>query len=191
LSQANRVETMAAKLSVYATRAGVDDVALVTDAYHIAMQPRLAHLPDVFHHDMLHPARTALILLENAGCNNARVLAAAQVTETFAPEMRVAPHEIAAALGDPVAGLARAVPDPIAHEETLIEELVTADDDVALIALAERLDHARHLHMRDDAGWRAYFEQTVMVYLPLAERVNEELFLRFQRWASAFQRRLS
>jgi (p)ppGpp synthase/HD superfamily hydrolase len=182
---------MAAKLTAYAARAGVADVALVADAYHIAMQPRLRYLASVFHPDMLHPARTALILLENAGCTDARVLAAAQVTETLTSAMRVPSRDIAMALGDQVAELALAVPDPAAREETLVEELVTADEDVALIAVAERLDHARHLHMRDAAGWPAYFRQTVSVYLPLAERVNEELFLRFQRWANAFQRRLS
>jgi (p)ppGpp synthase/HD superfamily hydrolase len=191
LSQANRIETMAEKLAVYATRAGVADVALVTDAYHLAMPPRLAQLHDVFHPDLLHPARTALILIENAGCNDAHVLAAAELTETLAPQMRIAPAEIEAALGHEVVKLVRAVPDPLTRTDTLLEELVTADHDVALIALAERLDHARHLHMRASTDWQSYFDQTVSVYLPLAERVNAELARRFERWATAFQRRLA
>ena len=190
MSQANRVETMAEKLGVYAARAGVQDIALVTNAYRLAIRPRLEHLSDVFHHDMLHPARTALILIENARCTKARVLAAAAVTETFAPQMRPPANEIAGALGNEVALLAQAVPDP-AEEETLVERLVTASGDVALIALAERLDHARHLHMRDRSLWRVYFEQTASVYMPLAQRVNEDLFLRFHRWTTAFEKRLS
>ena len=190
MSQQNRIETMAEKLAVYATRAGVTDVALVVTAYRIALRPRIDHLSDVYHFDMLHPARSALILLENARCTEARVLAAAQVTETLLPQLRVAPPNIDAALGPAVAALARAVPDP-ADEETLVEKLVTADNDVALIALAERLDHARHLHMRDAGGWRAYFEQTVSVYVPLAQRINEELHRRYDRWAQAFAKRLS
>ena len=181
---------MAEKLGVYATRAGVDNVALVTEAYHLAVLPRLAHLSDVFHHDLLHPARTALILIENARCTKASVLAAAEVTETLFPQMRTQPGEIADALGHHVALLAEAVPDP-ADEETLVERLVTASDDVALIALAERLDHARHLHMRERSLWRAYFDQTASVYMPLAQRVSEDLFLRFFRWATAFEKRLS
>lgn len=181
---------MAEKLGVYATRAGVDNVALVTDAYHLAMRRRLDQLPDVFHHDMLHPARTALILIENARCTRADVLAAAAVTETLFPLMRPEANEIAGALGNEVALLAQAVPDP-ADEEMLVERLVTASDDVALIAHAERLDHARHLHMRDRSLWRAYFEQTTSVYMPLAQRVNEDLFLRFLRWSTAFEKRLS
>ncbi len=189
MSQANRVETMAEKLAVYATRAGVRDVGLVTDAYHIAMRPRIAHLPDVFHPDMLHPARTALILIENAYCNDANVLAAAQLTETLEPAMRVAAHEIAA-LGAPVSGVAGAVPNPLDDREMLLERLVTADYDVALIALAERLDHARHLHMRADTLWRAYYEETVAVYASLAQRINQDLFYRFERWMRGFSRRL-
>jgi (p)ppGpp synthase/HD superfamily hydrolase len=181
---------MAEKLAVYAQRAGVTDIGLVLQAYQLAMQPRLEHLADVFHHDMLHPARTALILLENVGITAARVLAAAQVIETCVPRLRVVPEEIAAALGADVAALAAAVPDPVADRETLVEQLVTADDNVALIALAERLDHARHLHMRAPREWRDYFEQTVTVYLPLAQRLHPELQRRFERWAGAFEQRL-
>jgi (p)ppGpp synthase/HD superfamily hydrolase len=181
---------MGAKLAVYATRAGVDDVELVTDAYHLALQPRLHQLPDVFHHDMLHPARTALILLENAQCRSAVVLAAAQMIESLLPALRVPVHEIAT-LGGQVSKLSETVPDPLAEEAgDLVEKLVTADRDVALIAVAERLDHARHLHMRPETAWRSYYEQTVAVYLPLARRVHEDLFARFDRWARSFQRRL-
>jgi hypothetical protein len=30
-----------------------------------------------------------------------------------------------------------------------------------------------------------------LVYMPLAQRVNDDLFLRFFRWATAFEKRLS
>jgi hypothetical protein len=181
---------MGEKLAVYAARAGVDDVGLVTDAYHLALQPRLILLPDAFHFDMLHPARTALILIEHAQCRASAVLAAAEMTETFAPELRVPVEEIAV-LGDDVARLAGAIPDPRADADALVEKLVTADENVALIAVAERLDHARHLHMRPETVWRTYYAETVAVYLPLAERLNAELFARFARWARSFQRRIS
>ena len=181
---------MAEKLAVYAERAGVADVGLVLRAFQLAMQPRLEFLPDVFHHDMLHPARTALILIENTRTTDARVLAAAQLIDTYAPHLRATAQEIAGVLGEDVAKVAAAVPDPAADRETLIEKLVTAADDVALIALAERLDHARHLHMRDPAEWRDYFEQTRAVYVPVAQRVHPELHRRFERWAGAFEQRL-
>lgn len=180
---------MAEKLATYANRAGVDDVPLVVEAYHLAMQPRLERLSDVFHHDMLHPARCALILIE-MHCQDARLLAAVQVTETYIPALRVAPATVADALGEGVARLSAAVPDPQTDREMLLEKLVTADDDVALIALAERLDHARHLHLRAPAVWRDYFEQTTAVYLPVAGRINHELHRRLERWAGVFEERL-
>ncbi|HEY0672605.1 MAG TPA: HD domain-containing protein [Longimicrobiales bacterium] len=189
MSEANRVETMAHKLAVYAARAGVQDAELITDAYYIAVRPRLAVLPGVFHPDLLHPARTALILIEHARCRAGAVLAAAELTETLDARLRARPADIQA-LGSEVAGLVAAVPLP-EDEETLLERLLTAERDVALIALAERLDHARHLHMRAPEQWRSYFQQTLAVYLPLAQRTEEEIFLRFQRWAHAFQRRLA
>lgn len=182
---------MAEKLGVYATRAGVADVGLVSDAYHIAMRPRLRKLSDVFHPDMLHPARTALILIENAGVRDAKLLAAAQLTETLSSDLRVSQDEVVA-LGSDVAEIVEAVPNPLYYEdEMLVERLVTADREIGMIAVAERLDHARHLHMRDAAEWRVYFETTVGVYLPLALRVNEDLARRLERWARAFERRLS
>ncbi len=182
---------MAEKLAVYAARAGVANVGLVTDAYHIAVRPRLEFLGDVFHPDMLHPARNALILIEDAGCKNADVLAAAQVTETLLPQMQLPVAEIDAALGSAVAMLVEAIPQPGDDYATLLEKLVTADDDVALIALAERLDHARHLHFREPALWRAYFDETASVYLPVAQRINEDLYQRYSRWIRGFERRLS
>jgi (p)ppGpp synthase/HD superfamily hydrolase len=182
---------MGEKLAVYATRARVDDVDLVTDAFHLAMQPRLQQLPDVFHPDMLHPARTALVLMENAQCRSSVVLAAAQLTESLLPELRLPAQDIAT-LGTEVRRLAEAVPDPLGLEAgELLETLVTAEADVALIAVAERLDHARHLHMRSPSSWRGYYEQTVGIYLPLAQRVHEDLFARLERWARSFQRKLA
>jgi hypothetical protein len=190
LSQANRVETMAHKLAVYALRAGVTDVGLLTDAFYLAVRPRLDKLRDVFHIDVLHPARSALILLEHSGCRDARVLAAAALTETFDAALR-APHDEMRALGHDVVSLADAVPAPAGEDEALLERLLVADPDVASIAVAERLDHARHLHMRAPALWPSYFRQSVRVYLPVAQRVAPELHARFERWARAFERRLA
>jgi hypothetical protein len=181
---------MAAKLVVYARRAGVEDVALVEDAYWAALQPRLNHYMDVFHHDLLHPARTVLILIEQADCRNGALLAAAALTETLSAAVRV-PVEVARALNERVGRLVELVPNPLDGGEALLEQLVTAQEESALIAVAERLDHARHLHMREAASWRAFYEQVEAVYLPVAQRVHQQLFRRFERWATAFQRRLA
>ena len=181
---------MAEKLTVYARRAGVTDVALVEDAYWAAIKPRLEHLSDVFHHDMLHPARTALILIEQAGCRSGRLIAAGEFTETLDPAVRVSPETVRAVSND-VWQTVQAVPSPLEHGEALVEMLVTAEPEVALVAVAERLDHARHLHMRERSTWASFVEQANTVYLPVARRVHEDLYQRFARWANSFQRRLS
>src|SRR5687767_6431553 len=146
---------MADKVAVYARRAGVDDVALLMSAYQIAMLPRLEHLSDVFHHDMLHPARTVLILIEQAGITETTVLAAAALTESWDSELVVPTSVLRTDIADAVVGLRDAVPTPLSKErDTLLEALVSAETDTALIAVAERLDHARHLHFRKQADWR-------------------------------------
>ena len=187
VSRENRVATMAEKLVVYARRAGVDDVAIVEDAYWTAVQPRVDYFRDVFHIDVLHPARTALILIELGECKSGITLAAGQLTETFLPELRLQHGD---SLNAHVWKLANEVPNPLDEDENLLEALVTAEEDVALIAVAERLDHARHLHMRDSSQWADFYQQTQNVYLPVAQRLHPELYARYHRWATAFGRRL-
>lgn len=179
---------MAEKLAVYARRAGVDDVALVEDAYWASVKPRVEYFGNVFDFDVLHPARTALILIELTSCTKAEVIAAAQLVETHFADLRLASANLPTA----VLGLAASVPNPLDIDDNgaLLETLVTGDDDVALIAVAERLDHARHLHMRDSSQWSTFYQQVRSVYLPLAERLHPGLHARFNRWATAFGRRL-
>src|SRR3990172_7243721 len=67
-----------------------------------------------------------------------------------------------------------------------------APDPVRLVALAERLDHLRHAHLRD-AGheWRALVHaEAEAIYLPVAMRTHPRLTQRYQHWCSAFGRRL-
>jgi (p)ppGpp synthase/HD superfamily hydrolase len=175
---------MAVKLGTYATRASVPAAALVR-AYELAVARRLGELADVFHPDLLHPARTALILIEDVHCKDEAVLIAATLTESEFPALRVAQTDVLQ-FGERVAKLVNEIPVP---DEALAEKLVTAAADVALIAVAERLDHARHLHFRDKRFWPAFFEQVRDIYLPVAARVNAQLHARLARWANAFEER--
>ena len=189
MSQENRVETMATKLAVYATRAGVPPDHIV-DAYHAALTPRIRELADVFHPDMLHPARTALILLEDTDIRDASVLTASVLAETEYPRMRLPIETIEGSFGGRIAQLVNAVPIPASLEsEELLEALVNLPDDVACVAVAERLDHARHLRFRDASVWAGFFEQIRDVYLPFANRVSEPLALRLARWQQSFEAR--
>ena len=179
---------MAHKLAVYAERAGVAS-DLIVDAYTAAVSVRIAALQDVFHREMLHPARTVLILLEDTDCRSPDVLAAAAFGETEFPELRVPNDVIRTHFGKTISEMVRAVPQPHECGEELAEQLVIANDDVALIAVAERLDHVRHLHFRDASLWRPFFVQIMDTYLPFSERANGMLARRLSRWATAFEAR--
>ena len=179
---------MAYKLAVYLKRAGARP-DLIVAAYAAALDVRMRALGDVFHREMLHPARTVLILLEDTACRSETVLCAAALTESEFNELRIPDGAIRAGFGDAVADLVAAVPRPAGAGEDLLEQLLTCSDDVALIAVAERLDHARHLHFRDPSGWRAFFSQIEEVYLPFSARISERLASRLARWAGAFERR--
>jgi (p)ppGpp synthase/HD superfamily hydrolase len=189
VSQENRAETMATKLAAYARRVGVVPDMLVS-AYRMSIHRRMKVLQDVFHPELLHPARTALILIEDAGCTDDVLLTAGALVDSEYGGMQLSDREIREAFGDRVADLVAAVPRPGEIREGLLEELVTAPHDVGLIAVAERLDHARHLHFRDDAHWRPFFVQVADAYLPFAGRVSGPLETRLARWSGAFEKRL-
>lgn len=180
---------MAEKLSAYLQRAGVAEQRVLR-AYNVAMVPRHAQLGDVFHPEMLHPARTALILLEDARVVDESILAAGCLTETEYGELHLKGAAIEEACGPHVRDLVAAVPNPAQYADGLAEALVTLESDVAMIAAAERLDHARHLHFREQAVWRPFHQQIVEIYLPFADRVHPTLAARMERWAGAFEKRL-
>lgn len=184
---------MAASLVRAARHYGVaaDGIPLLSAAHALAMAPRVATLTNQRHPSYLHPGHTALILLRDAGVVDAVVLAAAALTESEDADLRIPLERIRAEAGDEVADLVNAVPLPGGDE--LTEALVVASEAVRLVALAERLDHARHAHMReaDDAWRRAIHEQAMRVYLPVAERTHAKLAGRFRHWGEAFERRLA
>lgn len=188
----DRGSAMAASLARTARRSGVppQGVARLSVAHALAMVPRVATLENQRHPMYLHPGHTALVLLRDAGVRDALVLSAAALTESEDDDLRVAQERVCGEVGSDVADLVAAVPMP--GREDLTEKLVVAPEPVRLVALAERLDHLRHAHMRDaaDAWRRAVHAEAMRVYLPVAERTHPKLAARYRHWGTAFARRL-
>lgn len=179
---------MGAKLAAYASHAGVAPQTIEA-AYEKHVARRLDFLGDVFHPELLHPARTVLVLLADTGVRDAFVLTAAALLESEHRELRLSLEEIDHAFGGRIAELVASVPTPAAAGEALLEELLMLPRDVALITVAERLDHARHLHFRDPSEWRAFHRQISETYLPFSGRVSEALSARLSRWEHAFRQK--
>lgn len=158
-------------------------------AYEAAIGPRAAAFDSDEHPSFLHPGRTVLVLLRDAGVTDASVLAAGALTETRIPAARAAPSVVAEVLDERGRAVHGGVPDHAAPD--LAEQLVTASVDVRLVALVEHLDHLRHLHMvphSDD--WRSLFEAVESVWGPVAERTHPEVARRYRLWLRTFARRL-
>ena len=179
LPTSGRVYEMQRRLERRLQRAGMSqaDAASVLKAHAEVVLHRCRVLHDDEHFDALHPSRTLLILLDDCDVADVEVLAAAARVESEHPELRVAAE-----------GLAAAVPIP-AETDTLLEDLIVASGDIRLIALAERLDHARHLHLRPRAHWAAFHESACSVYAPVARRTHPRLARRFEWWTRMFARR--
>jgi hypothetical protein len=181
---------MARRLLRTAGRLGIeqDGRDVMMRAYEIGMAPRLAARLDDHDPDYLHPARTALILMDDAAIDDPVTLAAALITETrdltFAPEPRRR-----ADLGPDILAVSDAVPGPDAPADRLLELLVGAARDARLVAVAERLDHARHLHLRPHREWIPYHATTCRAYAPVADRTHATLAGRLAWWCTTFQQR--
>jgi (p)ppGpp synthase/HD superfamily hydrolase len=186
----DRAEAMGRRLERTARRLGIPESgqALVLDAFLVAMEPRRSRITADHHPDYLHPARTALILMDDTGLANAELLAAALFVETRDPEL-AAPERAISRVSPTVAGLVARVPVPSAQDETLLESLLALEPGLAAVALAERLDHARHLHLRDRADWGDYHALTCDVYAPVAARIDPALASRIGWWCDTFRRR--
>jgi (p)ppGpp synthase/HD superfamily hydrolase len=171
-------------------RVPADGIRHLSRAHALAMEPRAAALSSDRHPLFLHPGRTVLILLRDVGCTDAAILSASALLESEDLHLRVPDDRVRDLLPNRVAALIAAVPMPGA--QSLSYDLVTADEDVRLLALAERLDHLRHAHLRDtDASWRAAVHaQARAVYLPVAQRTHARLAQRYEHWCRTFARRV-
>ena len=160
--------------------------ALIADTVLRALAPRSALDPEgpVY----LHPARTVLILVADAELYDVDALAAAALLETHHPDLAA---EASCAPTERAGALLAAVPRPAAtDDDELRERLVSAEPEVRLVALAERLDHARHLRQYPESEWLPMYRGVRDVYLPVAEWSDRLLGARYRRWATAFARRI-
>ncbi|NIR34756.1 MAG: hypothetical protein GWN71_01690, partial [Gammaproteobacteria bacterium] len=151
------------------------DVEALGRAFGLAMAPRLEALDDDHHPAYLHPGRSALILLRDVGAVDVSVLILACLHESVDESWRVPPEEIQATLG---AAAVRAMASiPLPGDERLAERLLTLGPGLSLAAVAERLDHLRHLHQREDLLdlWAGTYEEVVATWLPFARRVHPRL----------------
>lgn len=185
-----RAQAMKRRLDRTAARLGVgeDGMELVMAAFDLGMGPRLAIGMDDHHPDYLHPARAALILMDDARVDDARVIAAALVTETRSSALAV-PAGAVERLDGRVAAIVSEVPVPTVGDASLTERLVGASAGARLVAVAERLDHARHLHLRDRGEWARYHATTCDTYAPVATRTHAALAGRITWWCGTFRER--
>ena len=164
------------------------DVALVVRAHQVAMEARHEVLGDPEHPLYLHPGRNVLILVRDAGLRSGCDLAVAALVESREPRLRADPARVRADLPAPVADAWARV--PMRGMEGLAEALVTSNAALRMAALADHLDHLRHLHMlpRTD-DWADLFDEVVAVWGPVAERTHPELARRYALWVRTFRRR--
>lgn len=189
MTEPDRAEAMGRRLARTADRLGIDadGKALILDAFRAAMEPRRARIQEDHHPDYLHPARTALILMDDTREADPVLLSAALFAETRDPSL-AAPADVREGISVEAAGLAASLPVP-GRTDRLLEELLALPSAATRVAAAERLDHARHLHLRPEDEWASWHQDTREAYAPVARRVDETLAARLDWWCDMFHRR--
>lgn len=190
MTRGDRGRAVADRLEAAARSAGLPPAACdrLTTALARSLERRDRFFGDPHHTDFLHTARTALVLLHDTPLNDADALTAAVLFDSEERQLAFDVAEAGALFGPGVAAVIASLPTPAAGDE-LIERLVCAPAAVQLVALAERLDHARHLHLRATERWFAFHREIEAVYLPVADRADATIARRFRWWADMFARR--
>lgn len=155
----------------------------ITALLETALRMRDTAIEDDHDPRYLHPARTIRIAIADGRSDHPGALAAAAFIDSIDAYL----------VPDPPPALrvyVSAVPLPGTDSEDLLERIITADADAALIALAERLDQVRHVHLRHDLDARAVHAEVRAIYIPAARRVSAAIARRFEHWADAFERKL-
>jgi hypothetical protein len=184
-----RAVAMSRRLARTAERAGLrgPERDRIVATFARVMDRRTPAIPDPAHIDYLHPARTALILLDDAGVTSIGALLAGLEYDSDRPDLSADAATLRRVAGDAAADVACQLPGPGLDDAALMEALVIADDDARNVAVAERLDHARHLHLGPHSRWRAVHARIVNVWIPVSRRAHPMLSRRLDRWAEAFE----
>lgn len=183
---------MARSLSAAAAARGAtaEEVAALSGAFEVAMGPRVETLEDDHHPAYLHPGRGPLILLQDVGDVDVSVLIVATLHESQDLYLRVSAADVEAHVGAAARAAVESIPRP--GDERLVERLLGLGPGLSLAALAERLDHVRHLHVREDLvdEWAPTYSEVLAAWLPFAERTHPTLARRFAHWARTFVKRI-
>lgn len=162
---------------------GAVDADTIAAALETALRARDRAIDDDHDPRYLHPARTIRIAIADGPCTNTGALAAGAFIDTV--DAWLVPEPPA-----PLKPWVDAVPVAGADRDLLLERIITADPDAAVIALAERLDQVRHVHLRHDRDARAAHAEVRAICIPAARRVSAVIARRFEHWADAFERKL-
>lgn len=153
------------------------------EAFRSAMGPRHRLLSDDHDPRYLHPARTALVLMDDVGMADPVWLAAAILAETCSPELRWTPDRELTEADALREAWVRAASLPAMDDPELAERLVTSPREAALVTLAEHLDQLRHLRLWAGAPTvRRATRAAQMVLLPVARREHPVLARRLEWW---------
>ena len=178
------------RAALRARGATTDEQSAVERVFALAMQPRIAALEDDHHPAWLHPGRSALILLHDVAHVDPIVLIIAALHESVDASLQVPAEQIQDAVGGSAWQALQSIPMP--GSEKLVERLLLLGPGLAMAALAERLDHLRHLHLREDLidYWADTHVEVSEAWLPFAARTDATLTRRYAHWVRTFAKRM-
>lgn len=176
----------------------------VCHAHAVAIRPRDAALSDDHDPRYLHPGRSALILLLDLELLDPVALGLAlwhdsqdaglmpRIGDIELDELALTPTPDLSIQATIEQVMQTRETLPRHGDEELAAKLVVLDHEVACAALAERLDHLRHLHLQEVTDEsRDVWREARDVWAPMAERTHPDLARRYAWWTRKFTGRYS
>lgn len=189
MQETGRAVRMAERVRRTAREMGIaaEGVELLATTHERAMAPRLAAISDDHDPAYLHPGRTAAILLDDLAMVDAEWIAASMLVDTARSDLEPR-GETLQGLPQDVIERSRELPRP--GSQTLVEDLLALEPVALEVALAERLDHLRHIHLWDDTEQASQvYIHAVETYSRVAARSHPKLARRYAWWTRTFARK--
>lgn len=160
-------------------------------AYRLAKYGHRGQLRDSGERYFEHPKRVALILMDELKDFDPEMLIVALLHDIKEDSFILTWEDIKLIFGEPVYKMIQALTKDKSlgkgeREEDYLRKLMAAEKAIKIIKLADRLDNLRDLCGLSPTRKKEYPRETIVIFLPMAQEVDEYLFQELRKLCKSY-----